>query len=112
MTPLARRSFLADADLWQFLRRVTEGEAIAIEDDQAPPWFEPGVACRISEASYFDFMESFTPRWRHGSVFVVGDGGNAPRLFWRRDGAFFGREFTAEEANEFRRLIETAGNRQ
>jgi hypothetical protein len=44
----------------------------------------------------------------HGCMFAFGDGCGPFRLFWQRDGRFFGRELTDEETIRFCQLTGTA----
>jgi hypothetical protein len=96
------------AQFSEFLRTLTAGAAVAIACDSVPPWFEPSRKCEVSEEVFFYFLDVLPPRWMSGSMFAFGEGGGPFRLFWQRDGRFFGRELTEEETVRFCQLTATA----
>jgi hypothetical protein len=94
----------AAVDFWEVLAELTGGPAVPQDDNTAPPWFEAGVICEIGLETYFEFLELLPPRWMHGSTFAFGEATGLLKLFWRREGRFFGRELTAAETDRFCRL--------
>ena len=92
----------------EFLSTHTAGDAVAIDCDSVTPWFEPGRKYEVSEEVFYYFLEVLPPRWMSGSVFAFGEGCDPFRLFWQRDGQFFGRELTEEETVRFCELTGTA----
>jgi hypothetical protein len=83
----------------QFVERLTQGEQIPLTDTSRPPWLEPGVVSEIAGEMYACFLKSQPHAWKRGHAFV--SGASPLRLFWRRNGKFYGRELTTAEADRF-----------
>ena len=101
MTSQMRLESTNDSQLWRWMVELTQGDAVPLDSDDSPPWFEAGVVCEISVETYFDFLELLPPRWMLGSVFMFGEGTGPFRLFWRRSACCFARELTADETRQF-----------
>lgn len=100
--PTANPQLAQASTLRDFIRLLTSEPARPLDAD--PPWFENGVTCEVTEATYFEFLEMLPPRWMRGSMFAFGEGCGPFRLFWQRAGKHFGRELTTDETERFCQL--------
>lgn len=63
-----------------------------------------GRICEVDEDTYDYFLDVLPPRWM-GRGYAFAEGGDDVRLFWKATGRFLCRQLTAEETDEFYRLI-------
>ena len=73
----------------------------SIDEEQTPPWHEPGNVYEIDEKTYWYFLELLPPRWMDGNWFAFGEGAGPFRLFWQVRDAYFVRELTDNETRTF-----------
>jgi hypothetical protein len=66
-----------------------------------PPWFVPGVTCRVDRKIYAYFAETIDPKWKGDRWFIVGQQTGPFRLFWQTAERTLGRELTCDEARRF-----------
>ena len=93
--------------LWGFIETLVSAEVQplrSIDDDETPPWREPGKVHEIDEKTYWYFLELLPPRWMNGNWFAFGEGAGPFRLFWQVRDAYFARELTDEETRMFCQL--------
>jgi hypothetical protein len=64
----------------------------------------PHRICEVDEETYDYFLEVLPPRWM-GRGFAFAEGGDDIRLFWKTGGRFLCRQLSADETDEFYRLI-------
>jgi len=67
----------------------------------------PGRICQVDEETYDYFLDVLPPRWM-GRGFAFAEGGDDIRLYWKVAGHFYCRQLSAEETDEFYRLIGTS----
>jgi hypothetical protein len=58
-----------------------------------------GRIAEVSEEVWFYFLEVLPPKLLRGSWFCFAEGQEPLKLFWRKQGRFFGRQLTWEETN-------------
>ena len=94
----------AATTLRQFLRELTAGAFVTLDDQDHPPWFDSGVINEVDEDTYCRFLELLPPRYMNGNCFCFGEGSGNFRLFWQRRGRYFGRELPVPETERFCQL--------
>ncbi len=93
--------------LWAFINTLISAEPeplSSVDDEQTPPWQEPGKVVEIDEETYWYFLELLPPRWTDGNWFAFGEGAGPFRLFWQVRDAYFVRELNNDETRTFCKL--------
>ena len=98
--------------LGEFLARLKDpGSTPAVprpEDESWPQMIArttvPGRLCAVDLETYDYFLDVLPPRWM-GRGFAFAEGGDDIRLYWKAGGQCFCRQLSAEETDEFYRLI-------
>jgi alkanesulfonate monooxygenase SsuD/methylene tetrahydromethanopterin reductase-like flavin-dependent oxidoreductase (luciferase family) len=63
-----------------------------------------GRVAAIDEESFWYFLEVLPPKYQRGSLFAFAEGAEALRIFWQNGDAYFCRQLTGDETQEFCRL--------
>lgn len=100
------------AALGEFLARLKDtGSTPVVPRPAGEDWPQmiarttvPGRICEVDEDTYDYFLDVLQPRWM-GRGFAFAEGGDDIRLYWKVAGRFFCRQLSADETDEFYRLI-------
>jgi hypothetical protein len=95
--------------LGEFLARIQQVETVPCPE--AEEWADlinrisvPGRIVEVTEDTYWYFLEVLPPKHMRCSMFAFAEGGEAIRLFWRKDQKHFCLPLTAEQTAEYCRL--------
>jgi hypothetical protein len=68
----------------------------------------PATIAAIDEETYWYFLEVLPPKFQRGNLFAFAEGAESLRVFWQTGGAYFCRQLTWDETQEFCRLARIA----
>ena len=95
--------------LGEFLTRIQQVETIPCP--AAEEWADlinrisvPGRIAEVTEEAYWYFLEVLPPKHMRCNMFAFAEGGEAIRLFWRKDQKHFCQQLTDDETQTFCRL--------
>ena len=99
------RTIRKKAEAISFLHSLMTGPFHSSDDEEAPPWFEPGKIQQISGTVYSYHSECRQVRWRDGLKFVWANVSQPFVFFWIKDCDYFARQLTEEETFRFCQLL-------
>ena len=89
-----------------FLNSLMSGRFHSLDDEEAPPWFEPGEIQQISGTVYIYHTEGRQVCWRDGLKFAWANGRQPFVLFWIKDCDYFARQLTEADTFRFCQLLD------
>jgi len=63
-----------------------------------------GKIAAIDEETFWYFLEVLPPKYQGGNLFAFAEGAESLRIFWQNGDAYFCRQLTWNETQEFCRL--------
>jgi hypothetical protein len=93
---------------------LTTGEAESLPENEA--WADmirrihvAGQIHRVTEETYYYFLEVLPPKWMNGRAFAFAEGQDPLQLYWFRgrdpDYEYFTRQLTDEQIDRFCRYV-------
>lgn len=64
----------------------------------------PATIAKIDEETFWYFLEVLPPKFQRGNLFAFAEGAESLRIFWQTGDAYFCRQLTWDETQEFCRL--------